>query len=44
MSIFFKAPLDIEIRLDNEDTRKHVEVKTPQGRVEKLLFTRMVNQ
>ena len=36
MSIFFKAPLDIEIRLDNEDTRKHVEVKTPQGRVEKL--------
>lgn len=36
MSIFFKAPLDIEIRLDNEDTRKHVDVKTPQGRVEKL--------
>lgn len=36
MSIFFKAPLDIEIRLDNEDTRKHYEVKSPQGRVEKL--------
>lgn len=36
MSIFFKAPLDIEIRLDNEDTRKHIDVKSPQGRVEKL--------
>lgn len=36
MSIFFKAPLDIEIRLENEDTRKHVEVKTPHGRLEKL--------
>ncbi|KAK6461658.1 vacuolar protein sorting-associated protein 26-domain-containing protein [Scheffersomyces coipomensis] len=36
MSIFFKAPLDIDIRLDNEDTRKHVEVKTPHGRMEKL--------
>lgn len=36
MSMFFKAPLDIEIRLDNEDTRKHVDVKTPQGRLEKL--------
>ncbi|KAK6455743.1 vacuolar protein sorting-associated protein 26-domain-containing protein [Scheffersomyces xylosifermentans] len=36
MSIFFKAPLDIEIRLDNEDSRKHVDVKTPHGRMEKL--------
>lgn len=36
MSLFFKAPLDIEIRLDNEDSRKHVDVKTPQGRLEKL--------
>lgn len=36
MSMFFKAPLDIDIRLDNEDTRKHVEIKTPQGRLEKL--------
>jgi len=36
MSIFFKAPLDIDIRLDNEDTRKHVEIKTPQGRLESL--------
>lgn len=34
--MFFKAPLDIEIRLDNEDTRNHVDVKTPQGRLEKL--------
>lgn len=36
MSIFFKAPLDIEIRLDNENTRKRIDVKTPQGRVESL--------
>lgn len=36
MSMFFKAPLDIEIRLDNEDERKHVDVPTPQGRLEKL--------
>ncbi|KAL6450614.1 vps26 Vacuolar protein sorting-associated protein 26 [Candida maltosa Xu316] len=36
MSLFFKAPLDIEIRLDNEDTREHVEIKSPQGRLEKL--------
>lgn len=36
MSLFFKAPLDIEIRLDNEESRKHVDVKTPQGRIEKL--------
>lgn len=36
MSIFFKAPLDIEIRLDNDDSRKHVEVKTSHGRLEKL--------
>lgn len=34
--MFFKAPLDIEIRLDDEDTRKNVDVKTPQGRLEKL--------
>ncbi|RLV89268.1 Vacuolar protein sorting-associated protein 26 [Spathaspora sp. JA1] len=36
MSIFFKAPLDIEIRLDNEESRKHVDVRAPQGRLEKL--------
>ncbi|CUM65451.1 uncharacterized protein PRCAT00003090001 [Priceomyces carsonii] len=36
MSIFFKAPLDIEIKLENEDSRKHIELKTPQGRIEKL--------
>jgi vacuolar protein sorting-associated protein 26 len=34
--LFFKAPLDIDIRLENEDSRKHVEIKTPQGRLEKL--------
>lgn len=36
MSLFFKAPIDIEIRLDREEHRKHVDVKTPQGRMEKL--------
>lgn len=36
MSIFFKAPLDIEIRLDNENSRKHIDVKTPHGRIESL--------
>lgn len=36
MSIFFKAPLDIEIRLDDEENRKSVDVKTAQGRIEKL--------
>lgn len=36
MSLFFKAPLDIEIRLDGEEGRNHVEVKNPQGRIDKL--------
>ncbi len=36
MSLFFKAPLDIEIRLAGEDTRQHVEVKNKSGRKEKL--------
>lgn len=36
MSLFFKAPLDIEIRLENENTRKHVDVKGPLGRVEPI--------
>ncbi|GMM36213.1 retromer subunit [Saccharomycopsis crataegensis] len=36
MSLFFKAPLDIEVRLSGEDTRKHVEVKNKNGRKEKL--------
>ncbi|KAI5953235.1 vps26 [Candida jiufengensis] len=36
MSIFFKAPLEIEIRLNNEDTRKHTEVKNIHGRTERL--------
>lgn len=36
MSLFFKAPIDIEIRLDGEENRKTVEIKNPQGRVEKM--------
>lgn len=32
MSLFFKAPLDIEIRLDGEDSRHHVDVKTDKNR------------
>lgn len=36
MSLFFKAPLDIEIRLSEEDERQHVEVKNKNGRKEKL--------
>lgn len=36
MSFFFKAPLDIEIRLDSENSRKQINVKTPQGRLELL--------
>ncbi|WLF78460.1 Vacuolar protein sorting-associated protein 26 [Lodderomyces elongisporus] len=36
MSLFFKAPIEIEIRLDNEEVRKHTEVKTPHGRIERI--------
>lgn len=36
MSLFFKSPLDIEIRLDSESSRKHVEQKSDQGRTESL--------
>lgn len=36
MSLFFKAPLDIEIRLDNEGSRKHVDIQSAQGRTESL--------
>lgn len=36
MSLFFKAPLEIEIRLADEELRTHIDVKSPQGRVEKL--------
>ncbi|QPG77337.1 hypothetical protein FOA43_004746 [Brettanomyces nanus] len=32
----FKSPLDIELRLDGEDTRETVEVKSTKGRKEKL--------
>ncbi|PVH18160.1 uncharacterized protein CXQ87_001077 [Candidozyma duobushaemuli] len=36
MSLFFKAPLDIEIRLDDEKSRKHIELKSKQGRIDSL--------
>ncbi|GMG39428.1 unnamed protein product [Ambrosiozyma monospora] len=36
MSFIFKSPLDIELRLDNEETRKTIEVKNSKGRKEKL--------
>ncbi|ANZ75202.1 BA75_03247T0 [Komagataella pastoris] len=36
MSLFFRVPLDIEVRLDGEDTRETVEVKSAKGRKEKL--------
>ncbi|CAK9686367.1 Vacuolar protein sorting-associated protein 26 family protein [Candida parapsilosis] len=36
MSLFFKTPLEIEIRLENEESRKHAEVKNPHGRLDKL--------
>ncbi|VEU23551.1 DEKNAAC104523 [Brettanomyces naardenensis] len=32
----FKSPLDIELRLDGEDTRETVEVKSTKGRKEKI--------
>lgn len=35
MSLFFKSPLDLEIRLEGEDGRKHVDVKLPQDKKEK---------
>lgn len=36
MSLFFRAPLEIDIRFDSEESRKYVDVKTTQGRLEKL--------
>lgn len=36
MALFFKAPLDIEIRLDGEDSREHVEIKGDKGRKESV--------
>ncbi|KAF5095155.1 hypothetical protein D0Z03_001894 [Geotrichum reessii] len=36
MSLFFKSPLDIDIRLKGEDQREHVDVKTNKGRREKF--------
>jgi len=35
MSIFFKSPLDLEIRLDGEDSRKQIEIKSSQGKKDK---------
>lgn len=35
MSLFFKHPLDIEIRLAGEDKREHVDIKTDKGRRER---------
>lgn len=36
MSIFFKAPLEIEIRLESEQKRPHHDAKTVHGRLESL--------
>lgn len=36
MSIFFKSPLEIEIRLDGDQDRAHHEVHTVHGRLESL--------
>ncbi|KAK7203135.1 vacuolar protein sorting-associated protein 26-domain-containing protein [Myxozyma melibiosi] len=36
MALFFKSPLDIEIRLDGEDQRKHVDVRIDKRRKEKV--------
>ncbi|KAK9247326.1 vacuolar protein sorting-associated protein 26-domain-containing protein [Lipomyces tetrasporus] len=36
MALFFKSPLDIEIRLDGEDQRKHVDVRLDKRRKEKV--------
>ncbi|CAN6615377.1 carboxypeptidase Y-deficient protein 8 [Trichomonascus vanleenenianus] len=36
MALFFKAPLDIEIRLDGEDSRTHVDIKNDKGRRESV--------
>lgn len=36
MSLFFRAPLEIDIRFDNEESRKYIDTKTTQGRLEKL--------
>lgn len=35
MALFFKHPLDIEIRLAGEEKREHVDVKTEKGRRER---------
>jgi vacuolar protein sorting-associated protein 26 len=35
MSLFFKSPLDLEIRLDGEDSRTQVDVNLPQNKKDK---------
>ncbi|EDO16450.1 hypothetical protein Kpol_1066p14 [Vanderwaltozyma polyspora DSM 70294] len=41
MSIFFKAPIDIEILLDGEESRNHIEVSNPSGSNAKTLTESM---
>ncbi|CDR45383.1 CYFA0S18e00606g1_1 [Cyberlindnera fabianii] len=36
MSLFFKSPIDVEMRFEGEDTFKTVEVKGPQGKKDNL--------
>ncbi|CCH43531.1 Vacuolar protein sorting-associated protein [Wickerhamomyces ciferrii] len=36
MSIFYRSPLDLEIRLDCEDSRKRIDVKISQDKKDKL--------
>lgn len=36
MSLFFKSPLNIEIRLDNESERKHVDIPSTLGRTDTI--------
>lgn len=35
-SLFFKSPIDLEIRLDGEDSRKHIDVKSSQNKKDRL--------
>ncbi|MCG8711217.1 hypothetical protein JHU04_004619, partial [Brenneria sp. 4F2] len=41
MSLFFKSPLDIEILLDGEESRKHVEVASNSNSNSKTLRDRL---
>lgn len=42
MSLFYKSPVDIEILLDGEESRKHVEVPNAAGSGSKTLKDRLV--